>query len=302
MVEPLVTCFMVRYRNIMTPVYVVNHIVTYIKVPFINGSRAIRTPKTFVFFLFQTETPEQGSPIINGTVIKNGELPYREIPSNAALICEIRNSRPLIPLAWSTRNTNGELDITHNNGSSNNSSFYSYSVELKNLFPGDSLLQLFVCKADDSLELLERNESNIMVLKENIDLLHKDAVLEFSIIGSEVTFTCSENEVDLVVWKKMTTNGDFYDLLYAALDEGFKRVYFEEVTEDGSLIIPSVDFHSEGLYACIYKGENVDDGTKLYNLTVIGKMSSAEVLMSHQIENCIHTIHFERKRCNYSPY
>ncbi|KAJ8018041.1 NLR family CARD domain-containing protein 4 [Holothuria leucospilota] len=185
--------------------------------------------------------------------------------------CYIRDARLMIPLTWMVRTIRGDRNISSVLSVTNRTSFYTSKVSTTNPFAFSSRLALLVCKADDPVGLLKRNQSLVLVSKQKLDHSSETVITKYLKIGSEIRLECSANQFLFLLWQvKQTLQDKEIPIIYAVLkDDAFSLRYDDDynLESNGSLAVYDVTVKHGGLYSCI-SGDGITDNAMLYNIVV----------------------------------
>ncbi|KAJ8049621.1 hypothetical protein HOLleu_02447 [Holothuria leucospilota] len=257
---------------------------------FLNGSLKINNVSslhdgyyTVVKFRSLEYDPEQYSVLVVTTVQPSARRPTikgcpimldtycLQLMNSSELSCQVNETRPPIPLQWILRTPNGErnlssaITVKHHNITSTTLATTSEA------FYFTSVLSLLVCKAHTLPQMLDYDETTIIVENRNRNFSSLIAVQKFVERNSKFVLLCSEADIILVVWKKSHALQDnFEPVLHAVLfDKTVSLTHYDsyELNPDGSLAVRYADVVHEGLYGCVYETD-VAGGLSLFNVTI----------------------------------
>lgn len=188
-----------------------------------------------------------------------------------SICCKIQRGRPGISTKWAARTVIGDTYISNTAFYSNQSDIWTNTTSVVYPFVYPANLTLLVCKADDQLKLLDRNESIVVVHKKQRELI-LDETTQLSVNRSEkIQLPCTDNAYQLLVWEMFSEIGNasttvVFDVV--SLHETYLSANQYEL-HDGNLVIANAKLHHEGLYRCIYTDGTLES-VKSVNLTVHG--------------------------------
>lgn len=198
---------------------------------------------------------------------------FVKLESGSQVHCSIERTKPMVEVSWTKRNEHGDIyitsqetDVVHEGATS--SSFATVTIN----DISSTLLSLLVCNANFSHGILESNESQVLVEHEKVKELAVEPVNMWFEKGSTVHLNCSNCEMKYLLWKKYDDN--MHEDLAIAFSIGEEAV--EVLSNDfelemyGSLTIDQINVQREGVYACIYNGDLVDN-VNMYNVSVYSK-------------------------------
>ncbi|XP_071831344.1 uncharacterized protein [Apostichopus japonicus] len=226
-----------------------------------------KIPDTWVIEVQVIKRPHHHFPLINGTPAIGEAVFLTEIEHITKLTCLVEHSRPLIPLEWKIRAGGRDKPITYTNSSDVKYSLYSSTASVEYSFQGQDYLAILACRAlDDPLTLLKRDESLLVVQNKNMDITNAPQKHSPVEKGTSLYLECSI-DVETAVWKKRDSKSTYHDVAVFVKDV-IINVFMESVTvnNNGSLTIPDVKIHHDGLYVCIHEG---GEEIKVHNVTVI---------------------------------
>lgn len=194
-------------------------------------------------------------------------------------MCKVTSSRPAIPLSWSRKTKNKEIDLDYTTSVINKTVTFSTFIGTSDRSVYSYLLlDLLVCKATDSLGLLRKNDSVALLHNSHIEGIPTQYFKKYIERGTTVALPCESTQpIHLFVWQKYLPTYN-KTLAYGALspDETLLHVVStsHQVDEDGYLIISNVDISHEGIYLCSYSSGH-KSGIVAFNITVYGMLRTA---------------------------
>lgn len=143
------------------------------------------------------------------------------------------------------------------------------SVTVTSEFDHSQLITL-VCKAEDALHLLEKNESIILIHRKDEEILDEVVFVSFEQY-SKLTLNCSYTDVRVLVWEKKHIDGSLETLAVIHGLNNFSKIYHDSLSlnEEGALVVSKVDIHHEGTYRCTFIDDN-KEAVKSYKVAVYG--------------------------------
>lgn len=202
------------------------------------------------------------------------EICFQVLDPNAELSCSIRDSRSEIPLIWLIRTRHGNRYIPFQSSIRNKTqTFFTTQSTTTDCFSQFFLSVLFLCKAEDERGLLDRNESIVLVQKNDKSLLNVEPVAMHSEINSRLELTCGNSQLLHISWQVMKQPGSNFDnILYAIfIGENYTHTedYEYKLGSDGSLVVDDISVRHEGIYRCISGvGNGIENDVLIYDLTV----------------------------------
>ncbi|KAJ8018853.1 hypothetical protein HOLleu_42932 [Holothuria leucospilota] len=200
-----------------------------------------------------------------------GEVCLQRWNQQSETSCFIRDARLMIPLTWMVRTIHGDRNISSVLSVTNQTSFYTSKVSTTNPFAFSARLALLVCKADDPMGLLKRNQSLVLVSKQKLDPKSENVITKYFKIGSQIRLECSANQFLFLLWQvKQTSQDKEILIIYTVLKEDtFSRRYDDDynLESNGSLAVYDVTVKHGGLYSCI-SGDGITDNVIMYNIVV----------------------------------
>lgn len=217
-----------------------------------------------------TVKPVIAAPVIE--ICQQQNLPcFTHLRNGSTITCYIANSRPAVPLNWFVRTSKGDVNISLVTSITNDSALYTVQATTNGTFSHTSFLRFVVCKAQGIPGMLEQEETAVLIENRDIDLSVLSPVRKYVEKGSPVRLMCSNENISLIVWKKVGYGKKVFSVLcYAAfIEDGFLNTYSDEYTLEvnGSLYVREVDIHQEGLYGCVFENEYTA-GSALFDLIV----------------------------------
>lgn len=217
------------------------------------------------FYFVTTAKPIYSYPVIE-QCSNNDEICFTQITSTAILNCSVTKARPQVSLSWQKRSTYSDrtLPFTVTTTVEDNAESYNSLVITR---PSDKLplVSLFVCKADNIRELLDVDESSVVIENDH----HLDVPIGVTQHYVERYFPlrlpCSGAQADVVVWKrtvdniinnnKIVTPRDMDILLITIRNwrNNFTRSYGTDFTtaDDDTLLLQQTELEHQGLYVCL---------------------------------------------------
>lgn len=195
---------------------------------------------------------------------------YAEIYEGSDVTCSVLNVRPSIDLFWVVRSATGDRNISSNTAVSDGPRFFSSQVTISKPFNQSHILQLLICKAVDLYELLEDDESVILVENRRINMSAIEPMAKLAFYSSKFSLQCVESDLSNIVWKRKMSDGAFHNVAVSFANEEIVEEEFKDSFEIGgqhSLVISDVKMEHQGLYACIYSGDRLE-GTHTFEVSV----------------------------------
>ncbi|XP_071851878.1 uncharacterized protein [Apostichopus japonicus] len=225
--------------------------------------------------LIVTVPPPIGYPLIDKC---NGKrICFTQISSDDSLSCSVNGSKPAVSLIWSKGNT----DLQSENDIFETSPLYTSHVQVNNIPFEGNLLQLLSCKANDTLSLLAKRESFLLVEDINGSISPDNIIKKNVEVGSHVELLCPNGRsAESLIWKAATLEGNSTMIAkvidtYFIIDESVNR-------KEDSLVIPVALVTHTGLYMCVYN-DGMHEEMLSYQLYVFVKPANPYPL----IANCI---------------
>lgn len=203
--------------------------------------------------------------------------------------CTVYDARPLIPVEWKVRTTEGDNNIPSSLSVSNASDlFYTSRVTTNHPFVYTSLLTLLVCKADSPPGLLQKTESLVLVQYEHYVHPTQEVAKVYFKTSSKLELKCSNSSVSYFVWQVRRPFAKvFNNVLYTAILDGNATTHIEEddykLRNSGALVVDTIKVHHEGLYRCI-SGNGLRDAVAMYDIAVVVFPNPPHLI----IEGCNH--------------
>lgn len=211
---------------------------------------------------------------------------YVEVNAKDNITCAISGSRPAIPLQWVSRTANSDVNATSNMRMSSEGIIFSTFASVNQTFYSHPDLVLLVCKAIQNPSFVSFRESIILVQNKYPESLLSSSVIVMVQYKTEVKLTCPRRNSSFSVWKmKIGENESEHQLAIFISTEGIKETLLEGYLVDnkGSLVIPNIKVHQEGIYHCFY-GNGLVSGVESHHVIVY-------VLPTPQhpvIDGCLH--------------
>lgn len=208
------------------------------------------------------------------------DICFQPANPNAELKCSILKARPAVQLMWVERTLFGDRNVPSTANVTSDGVVYSSHVSTRNVFHSSENLALFVCKADGPIEVINQTEKQVLLLKENIDILSITPQLLHFQQDTEIELKCGggSNNFPLIIWIRLY-DGAYEYLMYSIFFGGhFTRTYRNDLFgKNGSLHLSQAKISHEGIYYCIL-GNGVTDGIIAYDVSVYGKISTLTLL------------------------
>ncbi|PIK52626.1 hypothetical protein BSL78_10486 [Apostichopus japonicus] len=208
--------------------------------------------------------PNPTYPIVDDcTVI--GDVCYVEWLQQRSIICRIQHARPTMALTWVVRTVGGDKSVTNETTYSSLANAWTSSLSVDDPFIDSSYLALLVCKADDQYNLLDQNESLVLVHNKDDDSPVSTTVDLHVERHTRIELPCPDGEYKLLVWEKIEPNGNAssISLAFDIDSEGATSILSNEFEINaGKLSIRDVQLRHGGVYRCTYS----DDQTERINL------------------------------------
>lgn len=209
------------------------------------------------------------------------------------LICRVTDARPRVDLSWRQRTISGDISVPYQSSLDRGEITETTAAVLSDLIDEPRRLTTLVCVAEDNLNLLEKNESLILVNNRAELDLGEPNLLSIE-QHSQVILTCSDHHVDVIVWEKVISIDSLQTLAVADRFNKFSKIYHEEYLLNGDygLVISDVDIRHEGTYSCTsisaYK-----ESTKTLKVSVYGEENIRSEKNSFLLNKylCIRQIH-----------
>lgn len=232
-----------------------------------------------------TVTPSVRFPHISKCTLGR-RMCYVEVNAKDNITCAISGSRPAIPLQWVSRTANSDVNATSNMRMSSEGIIFSTFASVNQTFYSHPDLVLLVCKAIQNPSFVSFRESIILVQNKYPESLLSSSVIVMVQYKTEVKLTCPRWNSSFLVWKmKLGENDSEHELAIFISTEDIKETLLEGYLVDnkGSLVIPNIKVHQEGIYYCFY-GNGLMSGVESHHVIVY-------VLPTPQhpvIDGCLH--------------
>lgn len=202
--------------------------------------------------------------------------------------CTVCGVRPIVSLNVTVRTVFGDEYIPTELLITSDEDLYTSKVVTRNAFHYSSLLVVLVCKASSQPEILEIDESLLLVENVNFDLSHKKPMSIIFQRGREMQIMCSGSDTGVVIWKRLILReGSIEELLLYSVSfrEPVTKVFSNDVTlgNNGSLVFNNVQVQQEGMYYCLF-GDGLRNDVTTYEVTVY----VSPVPENLNIEGCAH--------------
>ncbi|PIK60654.1 hypothetical protein BSL78_02429 [Apostichopus japonicus] len=182
----------------------------------------------------------------NRSVFLWSEICYVQWTLEREFICEVMQARPGIPLTWMRWTQEGHRNVSFRTSVEKSTLTQTTSVTVTSEFDHSQLITL-VCKAEDALHLLEKNESIILIHRKDEEILDEVVFVSFEQY-SKLTLNCSYTDVRVLVWEKKHIDGSLETLAVIHGLNNFSKIFDDSLSlnEEGALVVSKVDIPSRG--------------------------------------------------------
>ncbi|XP_071852639.1 uncharacterized protein [Apostichopus japonicus] len=224
------------------------------------------SPRIYAVDVHTFVKPQTPCPVIDQCSC-GSEICYVQWTLEREFICEVMQARPGIPLTWMRWTQEGHRNVSFRTSVEKSTLTQTTSVTVTSEFDHSQLITL-VCKAEDALHLLEKNESIILIHRKDEEILDEVVFVSFEQY-SKLTLNCSYTDVRVLVWEKKHIDGSLETLAVIHGLNNFSKIFDDSLSlnEEGALVVSKVDIHHEGTYRCTFIDDN-KEAVKSYKVAV----------------------------------
>ncbi|KAJ8018776.1 GTPase IMAP family member 4 [Holothuria leucospilota] len=193
-------------------------------------------------------------PMIGSSSVEK-EILFKQISYDSEVNCSVSDVRPAVNLIWNIRTTFGDKNVSMFTSVSNGGILQTSYAFTRKTFTYANLLALLVCKVDGPTVVINKQETQVLLLNTDFDCSSPILASKPIGINQRLNLNCGNerSENPFIVWMRLRKSV-CECLLYASfLGNKLVQTYSDDynVDDEGSLFLLNTELHHEGSYYCI---------------------------------------------------